>query len=108
MRTLLLSATPYRMLTLQGDQAEDGDHYNDFLETLTFLFGQARGRDMVRSLDQEMRAFRTALHGLPAAQAEALDQKTKVEAALKRSCAAPSGFPALSTATPWSASRRRL
>ena len=42
-RTLLLSATPYRMLTLQGDQAEDGDHYSDFLETLTFLFGQTRG-----------------------------------------------------------------
>ncbi|WP_029415247.1 DEAD/DEAH box helicase, partial [Brevundimonas bacteroides] len=83
-RTLLLSATPYRMLTLQGDQAEDGDHYNDFLETLTFLFGQVRGREMVRALDQEMRAFRTALHGLPAAQAEALQQKAKVETALKQ------------------------
>lgn len=83
-RTLLLSATPYRMLTLHGDQAEDGDHYNDFLETLTFLFGQARGREMVGALDLEMRAFRTALHGLPAAQADALEQKAKVEAALKQ------------------------
>lgn len=83
-RTLLLSATPYRMLTLQGDQAEDGDHYNDFLETLTFLFGQVRGREMVRDLDQEMRAFRTALHGLPVAQTEALQQKAKVETALKQ------------------------
>jgi len=83
-RTLLLSATPYRMLTLQGDQAEDGDHYSDFLETLTFLFGQARGRDMVRALDQEMRAFRTALHGLPGSRAEALAQKTAVETGLKQ------------------------
>ena len=83
-RTLLLSATPYRMLTLQGDQAEDGDHYSDFLETLTFLFGQTRGRDMVLALDLEMRAFRTALHGLPASQADALDQKAKVEAGLKQ------------------------
>jgi len=83
-RTLLLSATPYRMLTLQGDRAEDGDHYDDFLKTLTFLFGQARGRDMVRALDQEMRAFRTALHGLPATQVEALAQKAKVETALKQ------------------------
>ena len=83
-RTLLLSATPYRMLTLQGDQAEDGDHYSDFLETLTFLFGKTRGRDMVRDLDREMRAFRTALHGLPASQADALDQKAKVEAGLKQ------------------------
>ena len=39
---------------------------------------------MVRSLDKEMRAFRTALHGLPAAKAEALDQKAKVEAVLKQ------------------------
>lgn len=83
-RTLLLSATPYRMLTLQGDQAEDGEHYNDLLETLTFLFGQTRGREMVGALDLEMRAFRTALHGLPAAQADALDRKAKVEAVLKQ------------------------
>ena len=83
-RTLLLSATPYRMLTLQGDDEAEGDHYGDFLETLTFLFGQARGREMVGDLDQEMRAFRTALHGLPAARDEALAQKAKVEASLKQ------------------------
>ena len=39
---------------------------------------------MVRALDLEMRAFRTALHGLPASQADALDQKAKVEAGLKQ------------------------
>lgn len=81
-RTLLLSATPYRMLTLQGDQSDDGDHYNDFLETLTFLFGQSRGREMVGALDREMRAFRMALHGLPEAKGEALAQKLKVETTL--------------------------
>ncbi|MBN8607439.1 MAG: hypothetical protein J0L81_11010 [Caulobacterales bacterium] len=83
-RTLLLSATPYRMLTLQGDQADDGDHYNDFLETLTFLFGQKRGREMVGALDREMRAFRVALHGLPEARVEAKAQKLKVETVLKQ------------------------
>lgn len=83
-RTLLLSATPYRMLTLQGDAAEDGDHYSDFLETLAFLFGQARGREMVSALDREMRAFRTALHGLPDSQRDALVQKAVVEASLKQ------------------------
>ncbi|EOX9657162.1 DEAD/DEAH box helicase [Pseudomonas aeruginosa] len=83
-RTLLLSATPYRMLTLQGDQTEDGEHYDDFLETLTFLFGQARGREMVSALDQEMRAFRTALHGLPAARGTAMAQKAKVETSLRQ------------------------
>ncbi len=83
-RTLLLSATPYRMLTLQSDQAEDGDHYGDFLETLTFLFGQARGREMVGALAQEMHAFRTALHGLPATKGDAMAQKAKVETSLKQ------------------------
>lgn len=83
-RTLLLSATPYRMLTLRADQAEDGDHYGDFLETLTFLFGQNRGREMVGALDHEMRAFRAALHGLPAAKGEAMAQKAKVEIFLKQ------------------------
>ena len=83
-RTLLLSATPYRMLTLQDDDAADGDHYSDFLETLTFLFGQPRGREIVKALDLEMRAFRTALYGLPASQPDALAQKAKVETALKQ------------------------
>ena len=36
-RTLLLSATPYRMYTT-GDEL-DSDHYEDFLNTCSFLFG---------------------------------------------------------------------
>ena len=43
-RTLLLSATPYRMLTLAGDEPDEGDHYQDFLETLSFLYGRERDR----------------------------------------------------------------
>lgn len=34
-RTLLLSATPYRMMSLHH---EEGDHYRDFIETCRFLF----------------------------------------------------------------------
>jgi hypothetical protein len=34
-RTLLLSATPYKMYTQYGDQ--DDDHYQDFLDTIQFL-----------------------------------------------------------------------
>jgi hypothetical protein len=83
-RTLLLSATPYRMLTLQGDDEADGDHYSDFLETLAFLFGQARGREMVAALDQEMRDFRAALHGLPGSHDEAAAKKAKIESTLKQ------------------------
>ena len=36
-RTLLLSATPYRMYTTADDT--DGDHYRDFLGTCRFLYG---------------------------------------------------------------------
>ena len=45
-RTLLLSATPYRMLTLIGDEPDEGDHYQDFLETLSFLYGRTRDRKL--------------------------------------------------------------
>src|SRR3546814_4333687 len=55
-RTLLLSATPYRMLTLAGDEAEDGNHYQGFLETLAFLYGRGRGREVAAALEREMRA----------------------------------------------------
>ena len=36
-RTLLLSATPYKMLTLQEDHAVGDDHHQDFLRTFGFL-----------------------------------------------------------------------
>jgi hypothetical protein len=45
-RTLLLSATPYRMLTLAGDEPDEGDHYQDFLETLSFLYGREKGPEV--------------------------------------------------------------
>ena len=35
-RVILISATPYKMLTLSAD-ADDEDHYADFLDTLKFL-----------------------------------------------------------------------
>jgi hypothetical protein len=37
-RTLLLSATPYKMLSMHHEQSDD--HYRDLLETLTFLGGR--------------------------------------------------------------------
>ena len=36
-RTLLLSATPYKMFTAAGD--EDDDHHRDFVRTIDFLLG---------------------------------------------------------------------
>jgi len=83
-RTLLLSATPYRMLTLVGDEPDEGDHYQDFLETLTFLYGRDRGPELVATLAREMRAFRGFLHGLPATHDTAVEARKAVEKSLRR------------------------
>ncbi len=49
-RVLLLSATPYKMLTLYGEDGED--HYSDFLRTCKFL---------CENDEEEMRGLRTAI-----------------------------------------------
>ena len=71
-RTLLLSATPYRMLTLTGDEPDEGDHYQDFLETLSFLYGREKGPEVAATLAREMRDFRGLLHALPQSHASAV------------------------------------
>ncbi len=53
-RVLLLSATPYKMLTL--DQEPDEDHYPDFIRTLKFLFNNPCKVDEVKKLLSEDRA----------------------------------------------------
>lgn len=83
-RTLLLSATPYRMLTLSGDEPEEGDHYGDFLETLAFLYGRGKGREVAAALEREMRAFRGFLHGLPDARPAAIEARAQVEQRLRQ------------------------
>ena len=58
-RTLLLSATPYKMLSLDHE-AED-DHYPDFLRTLGFLLG----RDgPATHIGEAVQAYRRALLGV--------------------------------------------
>lgn len=83
-RTLLLSATPYRMLTLAGDEAEAGDHQSDFLELLEFLFGKQGGRQRRDEIAEEMRRFRDALQALPAGLDRAQGLKHGVETQLRR------------------------
>ncbi len=53
-RTLLLSATPYKMYTQYGE--EDDDHYEDFLETVRFLEGQppAEVKTILKDFRQEL------------------------------------------------------
>ena len=83
-RTLLLSATPYRMLTLSGDEPDDGEHYRDFLETLSFLYGKANGPEIAQTLEREMRAFRGFLHALPGSRPEAITARQTIEGRLRR------------------------
>lgn len=56
-RTLLLSATPYRMLTLGDD--EDDDHHRDFLDTVGFLAND--GETTVGRLRSALGNFRQSL-----------------------------------------------
>ena len=62
-RTLLLSATPYKMYTL-SHETED-DHYRDFLRTLGFLEGPGKSSEPLEALLREFRMdmSRIALQG---------------------------------------------
>jgi len=83
-RTLLLSATPYRMLTLAGDELDEGDHYQDFLETLSFLYGREKGPEVAATLAREMRAFRSLLHTLPQSYTSAVEARQAIEQRLRK------------------------
>ncbi len=56
-KTLLLSATPYKMLSL--DHEQEDDHYPDFLKTLSFLFDSD---DAVEEIKKEIYHFRRSLY----------------------------------------------
>ena len=73
-RTLLLSATPYRMYTTADDT--DADHYRDFLETCRFLYGNDEG---VKKLERRFADLRQAL----TASAAFADPETPLAAAAR-------------------------
>lgn len=56
-RTLLLSATPYRMYTTSDET--DADHYQDFLATCSFLFQDDKAR--LERLQHQFKSLRHAL-----------------------------------------------
>lgn len=71
-RTMLLSATPYKMYT--ASQEVDDDHYRDFLDTVKFLQGPAGS---VEPLEESLRQFRAELPRIAAAEdlgAQAMDR----------------------------------
>ena len=78
-RLLLLSATPYRMLTLNSDDPEEGDHYGDFLRTMRFLFGEEDGDARIRELEIELKGFRRALQAMPETRAHVRVQRDRVQ-----------------------------
>ena len=77
-RVLLLSATPYKMFTLDMENDED-DHYPDFIRTLDFLFNDSGKIDAVRNLLSE---YRTTLHAFAKGSACHPEKKAELERAL--------------------------
>ena len=82
-RVLLLSATPYRMVTLKSDAEEEGDHYADFIRTLGFLYDEPENGPRSVALKADLRAFRAAMQGLPGTASAAMTAKTRIETALR-------------------------
>ncbi|WP_210243213.1 helicase-related protein [Mesorhizobium sp. B2-6-5] len=78
-RLLLLSATPYRMLTLNSDDPDEGNHYSDFLRTMRFLFGGEDGEARVKELEKELSLFRRALQAMPETTSVARIQRDRVQ-----------------------------
>ena len=79
-RVLLLSATPYKMFTLDQENDED-DHYPDFIRTLNFLFNDSGEVDAVKNLLSENR---TMLHACAKGSVCQPGKKTELERALLR------------------------
>ena len=83
-RTLLLSATPYKLYTADAE-IEHEEHYEDFLATTRFLLGDDGAR--VEELKQELSRFGAALRRAAAGDPEQAERvarsKRAVEGALQ-------------------------
>jgi hypothetical protein len=80
---LILSATPYRMLTLDH---EGQGHYDEFLDTVRFLFAE-QGKQEVASLRADLKAFRERLEVgdfLKGDDPELLKLRSQIEARLRK------------------------
>ena len=71
-RTLLLSATPYKMYTLAAESGHD-DHYEDFVKTTEFLLGAETG-----PFRDELRSYREALLDLGTVTPQTLVRRKRV------------------------------
>jgi hypothetical protein len=79
-RVLLLSATPYKMFTLDQEKDED-DHYSDFISTLNFLFSNDSAK--VNEIKELLSEHRTALHAcVKGSTCQSRENKAKLERSL--------------------------
>lgn len=83
--SLFLSATPYRMLSLRGENAEGGEHHQAFLKTIAQLYRESEDGKVAQALKKEFQEFRSFLHKLPTSDARlgAIDRKTNIEGHLR-------------------------
>jgi len=77
-RVLLLSATPYKMFTLDQETNED-NHYPDFINTLNFLFNDSSKVNEVKNLLSE---HRTALQAYTKGLISQPEKKSELERSL--------------------------
>lgn len=81
-RTLLLSATPYKLYTADAE-IEDEDHYKDFLDTTRFLLGHDESK--VEQLKAQLSDFGGSLKRAAAGRTDGvLAAKHSVEATLRK------------------------
>ncbi|MYA25202.1 MAG: hypothetical protein F4091_06985 [Acidimicrobiales bacterium] len=81
-RTLLLSATPYRMYTTADEI--DSDHYADFLDTCTFLFQDEERVERLRQRFAGLRSALTSAESLPNAEAICTDISSDLRRVMSR------------------------
>jgi len=81
-RTLLLSATPYRMYTTADEV--DGDHYADFLSTCSFLFQDPARVDRLRDRFAALRSALTSSESLSQAESICQDIGTNLRSVMAR------------------------
>ena len=81
-RTLLLSATPYKLYTADAE-IEHEEHYNDFLATTRFLLGDNEVR--VAELQQQLSHFGAALRRAAAGDAEQMGRVERAKRAVEGS-----------------------
>jgi hypothetical protein len=93
-RVLCLSATPYKMYTVDGE-SEDEDHYGDFVRTVRFLQGpEAASEGIEDALESYRRALFRVSHGtdvetIRAARAEVERRLRRVIVRTERLAATP-------------------